>query len=577
MWKNNHLFHFAFGGTDMPRPNHIVIIGGTACGPKAAARFRRLDSKARITIIEQRDNLSTATCGLPYYISGVIQDENLMVSRGVDHFHDVFDMDVLTRTQATNIDRKSHTVGTHNLATGKKRTIAYDKLVMATGSNPIVPDWEGKELAGIFTLSGIPDANTIRDNVKQLDTKDVAIVGAGLIGIEMAESLAALGLNVTMIEALGWILPKLLDFEVAAYVQKHLEEQGVNMLFGNPVTALEGDSSRRVRKVILENGEVSAGLVLLSLGVRPNVELAKTAGLVIGETGGLAVDEYLRTNDPDIYAGGDCVENTNLITGQKVLVPMGSTANKHGRIIGTNLAGGTDTFPGVVGTAVAKVFDYHMGRTGLSETDARQAGYEVITSLVPGPEYASYYPEGKQILVKLVTEKTSDKILGVQVVGPGEAAKRIDVMATLLTCGGKIEDLANLDLSYAPPYNSAMDPLHHAANVILNKRSGLAVTLTPMELKARLDDNDNFVLLDVRNEDEWKMVRFDVSQARLLPLPELRNRLDELSPDDEIVIYCLTSVRAYQAQRILEGAGYRNVRFMEGSLSAWPYDDYLNL
>jgi NADPH-dependent 2,4-dienoyl-CoA reductase/sulfur reductase-like enzyme/rhodanese-related sulfurtransferase len=561
----------------MPRPNRIVIIGGTACGPKAAARFRRLDATARITLIEQSDNLSTATCGLPYYISGVIQNGNLMVSRGVDHFRNVFDMEVLTRTRATVINRKSHVVTTHNLATGEKGNVAYDKLVMATGANPITPDWEGKDLNGIFTLSGIPDANAIRDFVAQLDTKDVAIVGAGLIGIEMAESLAALGLNVTIIEALGWMLPKLLDFEVAAYVQKHLEDQGVKMLFGQPVTALEGDSSGRVRKVIVENGEVSAGLVLLSLGMKPNVDLAKAAGLTIGETGGLAVDEYLRTSDPDIYAGGDCVENTHLVTDRKVLVPMGSTANKHGRIIGTNLAGGTDTFPGILGTAVAKVFDYNVGRTGLTETESRQAGYEVITSLVPGPEYANYYPGGKQILVKLVTEKTSEKILGVQVAGPGEVAKRIDVIATLLTCGGRLEDLANLDLSYAPPYNSAMDLLHNAANVIRNKKSGQAKTLTPMELIAKLDNNDDFVLLDVRNEEEWKMVHFDVHQAQLLPLPELRKRLGELSPDDEIVIFCHTSVRAYQAQRLLEGAGYRNVKFLEGSLSTWPYDDYLNL
>ena len=561
----------------MPKHNHIVIIGGTACGPKAAARLRRLDPKAKITIIEQRENLSTATCGLPYYISGVIRDGNLMVSRGVDHFRNVFDMEVLTQTRATSINRKSHTVETHNLATGENGAVTYDKLVIATGANPIIPGWEGKDLNGVLALSGIPDANAIREYVAQLDTKDVTIVGAGLIGIEMAESLASLGLNVTVIEALSWILPKLLDFEIAAYVQKHLEDQGVKMLFGQPVTALEGDSSGRVRKVMLTNGEVSAGLVLLSLGVRPNIDLAKEAGLAIGETGGVAVDEYLRTSDPDIYAGGDCVENTHLITGRKVLVPMGSTANKHGRIIGTNLAGGSDTFPGVLGTAVVKVFDHNVGRTGLNETEARQAGYEVNTSLVPGPEYANYYPGGKQILVKLVMEKASEKILGVQVVGPGEVTKRIDVIATLLTCGGRLEDLANLDLSYAPPYNSAIDPLHHAANVIRNKRSGLAATQTPMELKAKLDNNDDFVLLDVRNEDEWKQVRFDVAQALLLPLPELRKRLAELSPDDEIIIFCHTSVRAYQAQRILEGAGYRNVKFMEGSLSAWPYDEYLNL
>ena len=560
----------------MSSENHIVIIGGTACGPKAAARARRLDPTARITIIEQRDNLSTATCGLPYYISGVIKDKDVMVAREVDYFRNVFDLDVLPQTRAINIDRKSHKIETHNLTSDKKGAVEYDKLVIATGSTPIVPNWEGKDLNGVFTLTGIPDANAISDYISQLDTKEIAIVGAGLIGMEMAESFVTRGLTVTVIEALDWMLPKLLDFEIAAYVQKHLEDHGVKLLFGQRVTGLEGDISGKVRKVILENGEVEAGLVLLSLGVRPNVSLARDAGLTIGTTGGIAVNQYLQTSDPDIYAGGDCVENTHLITGEKALVPMGSTANKHGRIIGTNLTGGSDTFPGVLGTGVVKIFDYNVGRTGLTESEAQKAGYETITSLVPGPEYANYYPGGKQILAKLVAEASGGKLLGVQVVGPGEVAKRIDVITTALTFGGKVNDLANLDLSYAPPYNSAMDPLHQAANVIRNKLAGVARTLTPMDVKTKLDNDDDFILLDVRGEDEWKLLHFDARQSLLIPLPELRQRMGELVKNDEIIILCHTSIRAYQAQRILEGAGYTNMKFMEGSLSAWPYDDYLN-
>ena len=558
----------------MPKQNHIVIIGGTACGPKAAARARRLDPSARITLIEQRDNLSTATCGLPYFISGVIEDEGDMIARDTDYFRNVFDMEVLTQTRAISIDRNSHTIETLDLASGESNTIDYDKLVIATGSTPIVPNWEGKALDGVFTLTGLPDANTIRSYVKQLETKEIAIIGAGLIGLEMAESFIKQGFNVTVIEALDWLLPKLLDFEVAAYVQKHLQDYGVQLLFGQRVTGLEG--SGKVSKVITENTEIEAGLVLLSLGVRPNVGIAREAGLTIGATGGISVNQYLQTSDPDIYAGGDCVENTHLITGEKSLVPMGSTANKHGRIIGTNLTGGSDTFPGVLGTAIVKAFEYNVGRVGLTESEARQNGFNIVTSLVPGPEYANYYPGGKQILVKLVAEESRGKLLGCQVVGPGEAAKRIDVMATALTLGGTVDNLGDLDLAYAPPYNSAMDPLHNAANIIRNKRDGLARIVTPMEVKGKLDNNEDFVLLDVRGEDEWKLQRFDVKQCLLLPLPELRKRLGEISKDDEIIIYCRTSVRAYQAQRILEGAGFTNVKFMEGSLSAWHYEDYLS-
>lgn len=560
----------------MPKHNHIVIIGGTACGPKAAARARRLDPTAKITIVEQRDNLSTATCGLPYFISGVIKDEGDMIARETDYFRDVFDMEVLTHTQAQSIDTKAHTIDTIDLHADNKKTIEYDKLAITTGSMPIVPDWPGKDLDGVFTLTGLPDASAIRSYVEQLDNREVVIIGAGLIGLEMAENFTALGCNVTVIEALDWLLPKLLDFEVAAYVQKHLQDHGVKMLFGQRVTALEGDPSGKVSKVITENGEVAASLVLLSLGIRPNVGIAREAGLAIGSTGGIAVNQYLQTSDPDIYAGGDCVENTHLITGEKALVPLGSTANKHGRIIGTNLTGGSDTFPGVLGTAIAKVFEYNAGRVGLTESEARQHGYNVVTSLVPGPEYASYYPGGQQILVKLVAEESSGKPLGCQVVGPGEAAKRIDVLATALTLGANLDNLSNLDLAYAPPYNSSMDPLHQAANVILNKRDELARTVTPMDVKTKLDNDDKFVLLDVRGEDEWKLQHFDTPQSLLLPMPELRKQLDELSRDDEIIIFCHTSVRAYQAQRILDGAGFKNVKFMEGSLSAWPYEDYLS-
>jgi NADPH-dependent 2,4-dienoyl-CoA reductase/sulfur reductase-like enzyme/rhodanese-related sulfurtransferase len=560
----------------MPKHNRIVLIGGTACGPKAAARARRLDPTAKITVVEQRGNLSTATCGLPYFISGVIKDEGDMIARETDYFRDVFDMEVLTHTKAQSINTKAHSIDTIDLYTDNKKTIEYDKLVIATGSTPIVPDWPGKDLDGVFTLTGLPDASAIRSYVKQLDNREVVIIGAGLIGLEMAENFITLGCNVTVIEALDWLLPKLLDFEVAAYVQKHLQDHGVKMLFGQRVTALGGDPGGKVSKVITENGEVAASLVLLSLGIRPNVGIAREAGLAIGSTGGIAVNQYLQTSDPDIYAGGDCVENTHLITGEKALVPLGSTANKHGRIIGTNLTGGSDTFPGVLGTAIAKVFEYNAGRVGLTESEARQHGHNVVTSLVPGPEYASYYPGGQQILVKLVAEESSGKLLGCQVVGPGEAAKRIDVLATALTLGANLDNLSNLDLAYAPPYNSAMDPLHHAANLILNKRDELARTVTPMDVKTKLDNDDKFVLLDVRGEDEWKLQHFDTPQSLLLPMPELRKRLDELSRDDEIIIFCHTSVRAYQAQRILDGAGFKTVKFMEGSLSAWPYEDYLS-
>jgi NADPH-dependent 2,4-dienoyl-CoA reductase/sulfur reductase-like enzyme/rhodanese-related sulfurtransferase len=557
----------------MPEPNRIVIIGGTACGPKAAARARRCDPSARITIIEQGEDLSTSTCGLPYYVSGVIKDEDVMVARQPDYFEITLDMEVFTGTRVLAVHPKAHNIEIVNLKTDRRSAIGYDKLVLATGSLPAVRDWPGKDLQGIFTITRIPDANAIRDYLAgQGNKKEVVIVGAGLIGMEMAEAFITMGCHVTVLEALDGVLPTLLDPDISLLVEKHLREKGVRVLCGQRVSGFHGDENGRVKKVVAGDKEYPADLVLLALGVRPNVALAKDAGLAIGPTGGIVVNDYLQTGDPDIYAGGDCVENINLITRQPVLSPMGSTANKHGRIIGTNVTGGKDTFPGVLGTAIVKVFDLNVGRVGLNETQAQEAGYATVMSIVPGEEHAGYYPGGRDVLVKLVADKATGKLLGGQVVGPGETAKRVDVLATALTFGADVIDLANLDLAYAPPYNSALDPLHHAANVIRNKLSGQARTLTPAEVKQKLENDDKFVLLDVRSTPEWDEEHIRAGQVKLLPLPELRRKLGELSPDDETVVYCRTSIRAYQAQRTLDGAGFKDVKFMDGSLDAWPYD-----
>lgn len=556
----------------MRKQNSIVIIGGTACGPKAAARARRCDPQARITIVEEGEDLSTATCGLPYYISGVIKSQSNLVAKKPDFFEKVLNIEVLAQTKALAIDRKAHKVDVLNLASSQVSSIGYDKLVLATGSIPVVPGLEGSHFGGIFTLTKIKDANTIRDLIVPREIKKAVIIGTGLIGLEMAEAFVSRGLEVTVVEALDWVLPALLDFEIAAYIERHLRSKGVNLLFGRRVTGFEADKNGWVNKVITEDVELEARLVVLAIGAKPNTKLAQEAGLTIGSAGGISVNQYLQTSEPDIYAGGDCVENVNCITQQKMIALLGSTANKHGRVIGTNITGGCEVFPGVLGTAIAKVFDYNVARVGLSESQAREAGYEVVTCLVPGDEHANYYPNSKDILVKLVVEKSNNRLLGGQVVGPGETAKRIDVLATALTFGATADDLANLDLAYAPPYNSAMDPLHNAANVIRNKQSGFARALTPMEVKDKLDSRDDFIFLDVRSPYEWKARRIDANQAKLLPLRELLTRLGALPKDAEIVIFCERSVRAYQAQRILNGAGFESVKFMDGGIAAWPYE-----
>lgn len=556
----------------MPHQKHIVIIGGTACGPKTAARARRCDPHARITLIERRGNLSTATCGLPYFISGVIQKRSEMVAREVDYFRNVFDMTVLTGTEALSIDRNAHTVSVRDLASGEESAIAYDKLVLATGAKPTVFDWEGKDLTGIFTLSDIPDADGIRKMLIKDRSETAVIVGAGLIGLEMAEALAERGLEVTVIEARDRVFPAMLDPEISAQLKKNMESEDIQVYCNAPATGFLGDENGHVRAVLAGGMELPADIVLLALGVKPETALAKNAGLTIGQRGGITVDEHMRTSDPDIYAGGDCVEVKHRVTGEMILAALGSTANKHGRIIGTNVTGGDLTFPGVLGTAIVKVFDFNAGHTGLNEEQARKAGYDVVTALVPANEHASYYPGARELTLKLIADRANGRILGGQGVGQGDIAKRIDVLVTAISRGATVDDLADLDLAYAPPFNSAMDPLHNAANVIRNKLAGLARGLPPAEVQGKLEHGDNVLLLDVRNQDEWYTVRLKPDKALLIPLPELRDRLGELPRDKEIITFCQTSIRAFMAQRILDGAGLKNTCFLDGSIDGWPYD-----
>jgi len=380
------------------------------------------------------------------------------------------------------------------------------------------------------------------------------------------------GIHVTVVEMLDQLLPSLLDWEVAAFLEEYLRGKGLDIRLNEKVTRFEGDSDGNVARVQTTAGDVEAQMVLVAIGVRPNVQLAKDAGLALGPTGAIAVNDQLQTSNPDIYAGGDCVECTHLITGQKVFVPLGSTANKHGRVIGDNVTGGHSTFPGIVGTTVFKVLDYNVGRTGLTETQARKLGHNVLTALVPGPDRAHYYPTAAPLLLKLVADAANGRLLGAQAVGPGDAVKRIDVLATALTFGATMDHLPDLDLGYAPPYSSAVDPLAHAANVLRNKCDGLARAIPPQQLKAKLDDTaDPVVLLDVRTPPEREQMQLRDPRVVWIPMGQLRKRLAELPRDKEIVCFCKVSQRGYEAQRILDGAGFSNVKFLDGGLVAWPY------
>jgi rhodanese-related sulfurtransferase len=364
-----------------------------------------------------------------------------------------------------------------------------------------------------------------------------------------------------------------MDEDISLLLERYLIDNGVDVRKGSRVVRLLDDGSGRVTGVETADGQrIDADLVVMAIGVRPNVELAKAAGLEIGETGAIAVNEFLQTSDPDIYAGGDCVENTCMITGRKVYAPLGSTANKHGRVIGDNVTGGSTEFPGVTSTSVFKVLDYNIGTTGLNSREAEKLGYDVVASVAPRGEYAHYYPDSKSIIIKMIADRETSKLLGAQVIGPGEGVKRIDVAASVLRFGGGVKDVADLDLGYAPPFSTAIDPVAHAANIIRNKIEGLAHGISSMDLKTRLEGKGDFILLDVRTRGEVETEPFNDSRVVHIPVQDLRRRYEELPKDREIITFCRTSVRAYGAERILSGRGFKDVKFLDGSLKAWPFD-----
>lgn len=554
----------------------ILVVGGVALGPKAGARARRRDPEAEITIVDMGDVFSYAGCGMPFYIEGQITeiDELLCTSFGVRrdeaYFNNVKDIKLLGHTEALRINRADKTITVRDLKTGSVRDIPYDNLVLGVGANPVVPPIEGINLEGVYRLYDPDDAVSIRVKLDE-GAKNVVIVGGGLIGMEVCGSFASRGCTVTVLEMMDRLVPALLDPDMSLLLEKYLRENGINLGLGCRVSKIIDDGSGRAKAVETAKGDVfNADMVVVAIGVRPNVKLAKEASLQIGTTGAIAVDEYLRTSDSDIYAGGDCVENTDLVTGRKIYLPLGSTANKHGRVIGDNVTGGNSKFPGVTMTAVFKVLDFNVGKTGLSEREAREIGFETVTATTPRTDCSDYYPKSKPFIVKLVADRRNLKLLGCQALGLGEAVKRIDVVSACLRFGGTISDLADLDLGYAPPYSTAIDAVAHAANVIRNKTEGLAHGMPAAELVKKIVGGEDLVILDVRSREEVKARPFGDRRVVSIPIDELRSRLDEL-PRKEIVILCKTAVRAYDAERMLSGAGFKYVKFLDGGFAAWPY------
>ncbi|WP_003543113.1 FAD-dependent oxidoreductase [Desulfotomaculum nigrificans] len=555
----------------------ILIIGGVAAGPKVAARARRLDPDAQITILEKGEYISYAGCGMPYYLSGKIHDFDHLystaygVKRDPEFFKAERGIDVLTGMEALAIDRANKKVTARNVATGEESVFEYDKLVLATGSNPITPPIENLDLKGVYRLNRLSDAPIIKQAMEAGEFNDVVVIGSGFIGMEAIDAVFSPMRTVTVVEFKDTMLPGILDPDLGKILYKNLYEQGLEGRFGEKVLRLEGQDGK-VTKVITDKGEIPADAVVVAVGVRPNVKLAQEAGLTIGETGGILVNEYMQTSDPDIYALGDCVENTNIITGKKTLAPMATYANRQGRIVGDNVTGGKSAFKGVVGTGVLHCMGMNVARTGLGENQARDLGYDIETAMISTFDMTHYYPASNKVLLKMIVDKKTQRILGLQGIGKGEVAKRVDVVATLIYYGGTLDDLLNLDLGYAPPFSTPIDPLVHCGNTVKNKLEGIVNTYTAAEVQAKLERGDDFVLLDVRTPQQFATRNIDDPRVQQLTLGELRARLADVPKDKEIVTVCAMGSRAYEASRILKGAGFKDVKLMEAGMEGWPYD-----
>ena len=555
----------------------VVVVGGVAAGPKIASKIMRLRPHAEVTVVEKGRVLSYAGCGLPYYISGAVTEQRDLVCtpegvvRDPSYFAKIKHVRVMNRTEAVRIDRDNRRVLVKNLISGEQAWLPYDKLAIATGALPIVPSIPGAHLQNIFTLHGLEHAEGIKSNLAEGRAKDVTIVGGGLIGVEMTESLVAAGCRVTLVEMEPQLLG-MLDWEMSHLVRSHMESKGVKVLLNTRVTGFEGDG--RVRRVVTEDGSFPADMVIMGVGVKPNVKLAKETGLELGPTGAVKVDERMQTSAPDIYAAGDCVECTDIITERSCYAPFGSTANKQGRVAAVNICGGDDQFPGVATTTVCKVFDYTVSRTGLTEADALELGYDVVTSLTPGYDRAHFMPEAEMIVLKLVADARTQQILGLQAIGPGEAAKRTDVAVTAITGGLTVDQVSKLDLCYAPSYSQALDNIHTACNVLKNKLQGHMESLMPMEVREKLEADEDIILLDVRTHAEFDEARIDGSTH--IPLGALRGRMAELPRDKELIVFSRVSLSAYEASIILKANGFENVSVMDGGIVMWPYGEAMS-
>lgn len=540
-----------------------LIVGGVAGGASVAARLRRLDEKANIILFERGQYVSYANCGLPYYIGNTITERDKLFVQTAKGFTKRFNIDIRTEQEVLSINPKQKEVCIRELTTGKEYNESYDKLILSPGAAPIKPPIKGIGSEKIFTLRTVPDTDRIKAYLNKAKPRKALVVGAGFIGLEMVENLANLNIEVTIVEKANQVMAPL-DFSMAAIVHQHLREKGVNLILEDGVAEFE-DTGKEIITHLESGSQIKSDLVILSIGVKPEIKLAKEADLVIGALGGISVNDYMQTSNPDIYALGDAVEIKNLVTGKPALIPLAGPANKQGRIVADNsVYGNQQTYSGSIGTSIAKVFDLTVATAGANAKLLKRESIAYISSYTHSASHAGYYPGAIPLSIKIIFAPTDGRLLGAQVVGIDGVDKRIEMLAQVIRNNGSIADLITMEQAYAPPYSSAKDPVNMAGFVAENI---LTQKVSIIHWREISELPESTLLVDVRTSMEYSLGT--IPGAVNIPVDELRKRLSELPKEKEIVLFCAVGLRGYLAWRILAQNGYTNIRNLSGGYKTW--------
>jgi len=561
--------------------DRVVVIGAVAAGPKAAVRVKRLLPDAEIVLVDQDSLISYGGCGIPYYVGGDVSDEkdlrrtSFHMLRDEHFFEKAKGVTTMTSTRALSIDRTAKTVLVENLQSGQRQQLGYDKLLLATGSEPVVLPIPGVDLDGVFTVNNLHKAIAIKDMIAAGKVGRVVVIGGGAIGIEMAEACKDLwGLEVALVEFKPQLLPNLVDWEMADILAKHLRDSGIELYLGEGAVEIIGNVDHAACGVLTANRQLAADMVIMAAGVRPRSQLAREAGLHVSRGGAIVVNDHMQTSDPDIYAAGDCVEITNLVSGSKFFAPLGSLANKEGRVAGDNMAGIPSRFKGGVGSFIMKAFDISIGSAGLTLSAARAAGYDADISLTSPIDRAHFYPSQSVACFLMVFDRRTRRVLGLQGVGPmGDGIlARINGAAPLLCEGGLIDDFNNIEMAYSPPFSAAIDSVNAAAYVAENLCDGRMRKIDMRDYFAYMADpssQPNWVMLDVRHIKQAQpfIDKFGAERWLSLPYDEVRDRFGELPRDKTMIIICNAGSRSYEVQLFLDHQGYGNSMVLAGGIN----------